>query len=65
MHTIRKTVTKNVWERGVGMKRIELAVELVIDDDAIIDRLAARTYRNKSRCASFMHGAVVLCARLA
>jgi hypothetical protein len=47
------------------MKHIELAVELVIDDDAIIERLAARAYRNKSGSASFMHGAVVLYARLA
>jgi hypothetical protein len=65
MQTIRKTVTKNVWERAVGMKRIELAVELVIDEDAIIERLATRAYRNKSGSASYMRGAVVLYVRLA
>jgi len=65
MQTIRKTVTKNVWNSDVGMERISLNVELVIDEDAIIERHAARAYRNKSGSASFMRGAVVLYARLA
>jgi hypothetical protein len=65
MQTIRKTVTRRVFSRGKGWEEVALRVELVIDDDAIIERLAARTFKNKSGSSSFMHGAVVVRAKLA
>jgi hypothetical protein len=64
MQTIRKTVTKNVFNRAKGWEDVELAVELVIDDDAIIDRTATKAYHNKSGSSSYMHGAVVISAKL-
>jgi len=65
MQTIRKTVTRRVFRRAKGWEDVELRVELVIDDDAIIDRLAVRAYHNKSGSSSYMNGAVVICAKLA
>jgi fibronectin type 3 domain-containing protein len=39
------------------------AVELVIDDDAIIDQIAVKVYPNKSGTSSYMNGAVVIRAK--
>jgi hypothetical protein len=65
MQTIRKIVTRRVFNRAKGWEDVALRVELLIDDDAIMDRLAARAYKNKSGSSSFMHGAVVIRAKLA
>jgi hypothetical protein len=65
MQTIRKTVTSRVFNRTKGWEDVALRVELVIDDDAIIERLAVRAYKNKSGSSSFMNGAVVIRAKLA
>ena len=65
MQTIRKTVTRRVFSRAKGWQDVALRVELVIDDDAIIDRLAVRAYKNKSGSSSFMRGTVVIRAELA
>jgi hypothetical protein len=64
MQTIRKIVTRRVFNRAKGWEGA-LRVELLIDDDAIMDRLAARAYKNKSGSSSFMRGAVVIRAKLA
>ena len=65
MQTIRKTVTRRVFSRAKGWEEVSLRVELVIDDDAIIARLAARAFKNKSGSSSFMHGAAIIRAQLA
>jgi len=65
MQTIRKTVTRRVFNRAKGWEEVALRVELVIDDDAIIDRVAVKAYHNKSGSSSYMNGAVVLRAKLA
>ena len=65
MQTIRKTVTRRVFNRAKGWEDVALLVELAIDDDAIIDRIAVKAYRNKSGSSSYMNGAVVIRAKLA
>jgi len=65
MQTIRKVLAKTVFNRAKGWENVELDVELVIDDEAIIDRLAAKAYHNKSGSSSYLQGAVVISAKLA
>ena len=65
MQRIRKTVTRRVFNRAKGWEDVVLRVELVIDDDAIIERLAVRAYKNRSGSSSFMNGTVVIRAELA
>jgi hypothetical protein len=64
MQTIRKTVTRRVSSRAKGREDVALRVELVIDDDAIIERLAVRACKNRSG-SSCMNGAVAIPAKLA
>ena len=45
------------------MERVEIAVELTVDDKAIIRRLARRAHFNKKEMASFMRSAVAVRAQ--
>jgi hypothetical protein len=58
--TIAATIAKDVWHRDKGWERVTLTVELEIDGQAIIDRLAVKAYQNKSGTSSHMRGAVVI-----
>jgi hypothetical protein len=46
--------------KAIEVERIELMVDLAVDTDAIIKRLASRTFPNKDSTAKFMRGAVVV-----
>jgi len=61
----RASTIRNCARQAKGREDVELDVELVIDDEAIIDRLAAKAYHNKSGSSSYMQGAVVISAKLA
>src|SRR5262245_60047449 len=58
--TIATTIAKDAWHRDKGWERVTLSVELEIDGQAIIDRLAVQAYQNNSRTSSHMRGAVVM-----
>jgi hypothetical protein len=57
----RPTLAHEVLNRkAMEVERIELMVDLAVDADAIIKRLASRAFRNKDGTAKFMLGAVVV-----
>jgi hypothetical protein len=56
----RPTLAHEVLNRKAEVERIELMVDLAVDADAIIKRLASRAFRNKDGTAKFMLGAVVV-----
>jgi hypothetical protein len=57
----RQTLVHEVLNRKtIEVERIELMVELAVDAEAIIERLASRAFRTKDGTAKFMRGAVVV-----